>query len=825
MASTNLVFFSIFCSLSVALSAPDTIQENGSIRDGETIVSSEGKFEVGFFAPANSNRRYVGIWYKNISNGTVVWIANRDAPLNDTSGVLQIDGQGKLSLFSGEGQNQTVWTSNSSITAASSVVAQILDSGNLVLRPKDDTDPGSYLWQSFDYPGDTFLPGMKYGINLVTGLNRPLTSWRTPDDPSMGHYKNEMDPNGVPQFFLTRDSVIQFRSGPWNGLRFSGMPNLKPNPIYTFQFVFSSEEVYYTYNLTDSSVPTRMVLNTNGVLQRFTWIEHTQGWNLYLTAQMDNCDRYALCGPHGSCDINNSPACGCLKGFEPKYPQYWQMSDWSDGCVRKRPLSCQEGEGFLMYSGMKLPDTRQSWYNKTMNLEECQRVCLKNCNCTAFANMDISGEGSGCIHWFGDLIDLRDYTENGQDIYVRLAAAELDALSSSRGRKKARTIIIPVVTITFMLGLCVIMLILKKRKLIAGEEINIRTRRQEQIRAEENENNDLELPLFDFTTITTATKNFSLENKLGQGGFGPVYKGTLEDGQVIAVKRLSKSSRQGLDEFKNEVLCISKLQHRNLVKLLGCCIQEEERMLIYEYMPNKSLDSFIFDPTRKLILDWPRRAHIINGIARGLLYLHQDSRLRIIHRDLKASNILLDKKMNPKISDFGMARSFGGEESEGNTNRVVGTYGYMSPEYAIDGLFSVKSDVFSFGVLVLEIVSGKRNRKFSHPDHKLNLLGHAWRLLKDNKSDELIEASVRDSCNIPEVLRSIHVALLCVQQSPDDRPNMATVVLMLSSEIPLPLPKEPGFFSGRDLSDMESSSMKLDISAGNGITDTLIEGR
>lgn len=425
MASTKLFILSLFCTLFVVLSDTDTIQENESIREGETIVSSQGTFEVGFFAPANSNRWYVGIWYKNISPRTVVWVANRDVPLNDTTGVVQIDGQGRLSLFSTEGQNQSVWTSNSSITAASSVVAQILDSGNLVLRPQNNADPGSYLWQSFDYPGDTFLPGMKYGINLVTGHNRPLISRKTPDDPSTGDYKNAMDPNGVPQFFLTRGSVIQFRSGPWNGLRFSGMPNLKPNPIYTFEFVFDSEEVYYTYNLTDSSVPSRMVLNSNGVLQRFTWIEHTQGWNLYLTAQMDNCDRYNLCGPHGSCDINNSPACGCLKGFVPKYPLYWQMSDWFDGCVRKKPLSCQEGEGFLKYPGMKLPDTRQSWYNKTMDLNECQRVCLKNCNCTAFANMNISGGGSGCIHWFGDLIDLRDYTENGQDIYIRLDAVEL----------------------------------------------------------------------------------------------------------------------------------------------------------------------------------------------------------------------------------------------------------------------------------------------------------------------------------------------------------------------------------------------------------------
>ncbi|KAM0063417.1 putative protein kinase RLK-Pelle-DLSV family [Helianthus debilis subsp. tardiflorus] len=201
-----------------------------------------------------------------------------------------------------------------------------------------------------------------------------------------------------------------------------------------------------------------------------------------------------------------------------------------------------------------------------------------------------------------------------------------------------------------------------------------------------DDNEDLELPLFSLSTILHATNNFSFNNKLGEGGFGPVYKGVLEDGQEIAVKRLAKTSTQGLHEFKNEVISISKLQHQNLVKLLGCCIEGDEKMLIYEYMPNRGLDSFIFDTTPKELLGWRARYHIINGIARGLLYLHQDSRLRIIHRDLKASNILLDKDMNPKISDFGMARIFEGDQIEANTNRVVGTYGYMAPEYAGDGI-------------------------------------------------------------------------------------------------------------------------------------------
>ncbi|MED6126688.1 hypothetical protein PIB30_080796 [Stylosanthes scabra] len=190
---------------------------------------------------------------------------------------------------------------------------------------------------------------------------------------------------------------------------------------------------------------------------------------------------------------------------------------------------------------------------------------------------------------------------------------------------------------------------------------------------EERGEEDLELPMYDLATIVKATNNFSIDNKLGEGGFGPVYKGTLETGQEIAVKRLSGSSAQGMNEFKNEVILCAKLQHRNLVRVLGCCIQEDEKMLVYEYMSNKSLDLFLFDSIQSKFLDWSRRFDIICAIARGLLYLHQDSRLRIIHRDLKASNILLDCNMEAKISDFGMARLRGRDQDEGNTNRIVGT--------------------------------------------------------------------------------------------------------------------------------------------------------
>ncbi|MFS7984581.1 putative protein kinase RLK-Pelle-DLSV family [Helianthus anomalus] len=336
---------------------------------------------------------------------------------------------------------------------------------------------------------------------------------------------------------------------------------------------------------------------------------------------------------------------------------------------------------------------------------------------------------------------------------------------------------------------------------------------------------DLELPLYGLSTILKATKSFSINNKLGEGGFGPVYKGVLENGKEIAVKRLAKTSTQGLHQFKNEVISISRLQHRNLVKLLGCCVEGAEVMLIYEYMPNKGLDSFVSDETPMELIDWPTRYNIIIGIARGLLYLHQNSRLRIIHRDLKISNILLDKDMDPKISDFGTARAFGGTQTEAKTNKVVGTYGYLAPEYAGNGIFSIKSDVYSFGVVVLEIVSGLKNREFVHKEHCNNLTGHAWVLHNEDRSLELVAKCLGESSNVSQVLRSIHVALLCAQRHPEDRPTMTSVILMLESEGQLPSPKEPGFYVGKATQDTTKSSSLDKLWSNNDLSIIVLNGR
>ncbi|KAK6134491.1 hypothetical protein DH2020_031773 [Rehmannia glutinosa] len=591
--------------------ATDTINVTQNITDGESIVSSGGTFELGFFSPGNTNNRYVGMWYKNIAADKVVWVANREVPLTTNSGVLTVIHPGILVLLNDT--NNILWSSNISKSVVNNPIAQLLDNGNLVVRDANNDRPENFIWQSFDYPTDTFLPGIKFGWNFITGVETYLSSWKNDEDPSPGDFTYHLDPTGYPQIVMRQNKVETYRIGPWNGLRFSGFPNMRADPTYTLTLTMNKNEVHY--------------------------FEHT-------------IDRSVV----SSCHIGNSPACGCLNRFVPKDPEGWNRSDWSNGCVRRTNLSCQ-GDVFLRFSGIKLPDARHSWFNESMSLKECEAACLKNCSCMAYTALDFS-RGSGCLLWFDDLVDIRTLSADGQDIYIRMASSELE----SQGEKR-EILIASLTSVMVMVLIGVSLIYLKRRK------NDLKMRKEGKYSGSDQK--DSELPLFKLSTILKATNYFSIDNKLGEGV----------------------------------------------------------------------------------------------------------------------------------------------------------TFGYMSPEYAVDGLFSVKSDVFSFGTLVLEIVSGKRNRGFSHSDHHLNLLGHAWTLYKEERSPEIIDATLADSIDLLEVLRSIHVGLLCVQKKPEDRPSMSSVVLMLGNEGVFPPANQPGFFTEREPFIAENSSKANAISSTNEVTITLLEAR
>ncbi|KAK3433292.1 hypothetical protein EUGRSUZ_D00889, partial [Eucalyptus grandis] len=788
----------------------DILSQNNTIRDGNLLVSSGKKFALGFLSPGNSSHRYVGIWYYQVSEQTVVWVANRERPINGTSGALSIDSDGNLVLHETNG-SFLVWSTNVSYALSNySTTARLMDSGNLVLV-QDFSE--RMIWQSFDYPTDTMLPFMKLGLNRKTGLNRFLTSWKSPEDPTPGNCSYRIDPTGYPQLLLYKDGDPYWRAGSRTGDRWSGVPEITRAYIFNISFVNDPDEVSIMYGVIDASIITRMVVSESGSVRRSTWHDRDRRWIEYWFAPKDQCDFYGNCGPNSNCNPYDAGQfeCTCLPGLEPKSPGDWNLGDGSAGCVRRGGVSvCRSGEGFVKVARVKVPDTSKARANMSLNLKECKEECLRDCSCTAYASASESLGGSGCLTWHGNLVDTRTFADSGQDLYIRLDAIELALLLAS----------------SFLY-----LLVIKKRKdhrshnpLVSDMTTNS-TYLDGPLTVKDHDDGprgNRDVPLFDLSTIASATNNFSVLNKLGQGGFGSVYKGIMDNGLEIAVKRLSKLSGQGAEEFKNEVRLIAKLQHRNLVRILGCCVEEDEKMLIYEYLPNKSLDAFLFDKTRRSLLDWRKRFEIASGLARGLLYLHQDSRLRIIHRDLKASNVLLDEAMNPKISDFGMARICGADQIQGNTDHVVGTYGYMSPEYAMEGIFSIKSYVYSFGVLLLEIISGKRNSAYYHENPSSNL---AWELWKEGNCEDVIDESMGDSCSKEEALRCIQIGLLCVQEFADDRPNMSAVVFMLANnDVALAFPKRPAFvfkskYHGANLSSSDGTT------SVNDVTISEVEGR
>ncbi|XP_062208619.1 receptor-like serine/threonine-protein kinase SD1-8 [Phragmites australis] len=835
----------------------DTIDRVTSIAGNQTLVSAGRVYALGFFSPAGADgRTYLGIWYATIPGPTIVWVANRQNPVVNTPGVLILSASGRLVIL--DSNNDTVWSSAAPTirNITTRATAQLLDSGNFVLSSDGSGTDQSVAWQSFDYPTDTLLPGMKLGVDIKAGITRNITSWSSPTDPSPGNYTFKLVIGGLPQFFLVRGTTRIYTSGPWNGDILTGVPYLKSKD-FAFKVVYSPDETYYSYFIRDPSLFSRLIVDgTAGQLKRFSL--NNGAWSNFWYYPTDQCDFYAKCGPFGYCDPDRSPPCRCLPGFVPRSPEQWSLREWSGGCVRSTNLSCEAGDGFWVVNQMKLPQATDAMVYAGMTLDQCRQVCLSNCSCGAYSAANVSGGvGVGCVIWAVDLLDMRQYPIVVQDVYIRLAQSAIDVLKATdnpRRPHKSTLIVVVVATISGALLLlaaagCFCFWMKKVRKRQSDDMASLppsstgdhglpyrvryqpslspvsRDQQLDEVSGEmRHAEKDVDLPLFDLDVILVATDNFSDHNKIGAGGFGPVYMGKLDDGQQVAVKRLCQGSMQGVREFMNEVKLIAKLQHRNLVRLLGCCIDVDERILVYEYMHNQSLDTFIFDEGKRSLLRWQKRYEIILGIARGLQYLHEDSRFRIIHRDLKASNVLLDRNMVPKISDFGIARMFGGDQTTAYTGKVIGTYGYMSPEYAMDGIISMKSDVFSFGVLVLEIITGTRNRGSYVPELDLNLLGYAWMLWKEGRSVELLDEALGGSFHHSKVLRCIQVALLCVDAQARNRPLMSSVVTMLASEnAVLPEPNEPGVNVGRNTSDTESSQTRS--GTANFVTVTALEAR
>jgi len=419
-----------FCSCS-----SDTITIHKPIRDGELLISKSKTFALGFFTPGKSTSRYVGIWYNNLQPQTVVWVANRDAPINDTSGILSINPNGNLELHH-KLSTIPIWSTDVSLTQSernnTDVIAQLSDIANLVLTLNDTK---TVIWESFDHPTDTMLPYIKLGFDRKINQSWFLQSWKTEDDPGKGAFTVKFSTIGIPQLFMYNHDVRFWRVGHWNGAILVGLPNMKRDmAVRNVSFGEDDNYVSLSYNMFNKSVITRVVVQQYGFqqfgfFQTFTWDSQKSQWSRYWSEPTDQCANYGTCGSNSNCDPLNFEnfKCTCLLGFEPKFPRDWYESrDGSDGCVRKKGASvCGNGEGFIKVVSVKVPETSMAVAKGGLSLEECEKECFRNCSCTAYAVADVKNGGSGCLAWHGDLMDIQKLSDQGQDLFLRVDKVEL----------------------------------------------------------------------------------------------------------------------------------------------------------------------------------------------------------------------------------------------------------------------------------------------------------------------------------------------------------------------------------------------------------------
>uniref|UniRef100_M8AXL9 Receptor-like serine/threonine-protein kinase n=1 Tax=Aegilops tauschii TaxID=37682 RepID=M8AXL9_AEGTA len=771
----------------------DTISAAQPLAGGEKLVSGNGRGALGFFETGSDSNWYMGIWFNTVPKLTPAWVANRDDPIkNITSLELTISGDGNLVILN-RSSSSIIWSSQARATATDTI-AVLLNTGNLVLQ-NSSSNPSDVFWQSFDYPTDTFLPGAKLGYDKVTGLNRRLVSWKNLIDPATGAYHEELDPSGLDQFLLTplNSSTPYWYSGVWNGQYFALMPEMSNGYFMNFTFVDNDQEKYFMYTLHDETTVIRNYVDVSGQAKTNMWQESSQNWVPMFAQPKAQCDVYAVCGPSTICDDNTLPSCNCMKGFAVRSPKDWKLYDLTSGCLRNTPLDCSNRstistDRFYPMPCVRLPQNDDHSKPAAASSGECAQICLGDCSCTAYSF--VKGE---CSAWHGELLDWRQHqcsdssSTNGETLYLRLAAKEFPSQQASR-RGKTNVILVisaTVASLGLLAALVLLIIIWRNRTKLSGGTLKIA----------KGVNGII---AFRYADLQRATKSFS--EKLGGGSFGSVFKGSLGDSTTIAVKRLDHAN-QGEKQFRAEVSSIGIIHHINLVRLIGFCCEGGRRLLVYEHMPNRSLDLHLFQSNATM--PWHARYQIALGVARGLAYLHDSCQDCIIHCDIKPENILLDASFAPKIADFGMAKLLGRDFSRVLTT-VRGTAGYLAPEWISGVAVTTKIDVYSYGMVLLEIISGRRNSWAPCScggDHGVYFpVNVAQKLLEGSDIGSLVDHMLHGDVNLDEAATACKVACWCIQDDEFDRPTMGEVVQILEglSEISVPpMPRVLQAMSGR----------------------------
>ncbi|KAF7011859.1 hypothetical protein CFC21_026124 [Triticum aestivum] len=775
------VFLGLLLSLHAAsrrgAAAMDTVSAGNGLAGRDRLVSNNTKFALGFFKmDSKSSHTYLGIWFNKVPKIMPVWSANGESPVIDPiSPELAIAGDGNLAILN-QATKKVIWSTHDHANVTTNdTKAVLMNNGNFVLHSSSNSS--MVFWQSFDYPTDTLLAGAKIGWDKTTGLNRRLVSRKNLIDQAPGLYTLGLGQNRLGH--LLWNSTLEFwTSGAWNGRYFNLAPEMIGALTPNFTFINTENESTFMYTLRDDEAIVQCAIDVYGQGLVGAWLEPIHNWLINYRQPIFQCDVFATCGPFTICRENVDPLCSCMKGFSLGSPKDWDLGDRSHGCRRNTPLGC-ENEGnkpglavkFYPVQGMRLPHEGAKVPAATSG-DDCQRICLGNCSCTAYSY----GKG-GCSIWHGKLYNVKQQSDassaaNGDTLYIRLAAAELPESVVNKKQSGINLVGAAVGASAAALVLVILGLVIwsKKGKWFTSTPVN-----------------GVGIISFRYADLQRATKNFT--ERLGGGSFGSVFKGYLSDSVTLAVKRL-EGAHQGDKQFRAEVSSVGIIQHINLVKLIGFCCKGDERLLVYEFMPNQSLDVHLFK-ANGTALDWSLRYQIATGVARGLAYLHTGRRDCIIHCDIKPENILLDTSFVAKIADFGMAKVLGREFSQALTT-TRGTIGYLAPEWISGSAVTSKVDVYSYGMVLFEIISGRRNSsQVVDGDYSAFFPLQVARKLLSGEIGSLVDPNLQGNVNLEEVVRVCKVACWCIQDDEFDRPTMAEVVQFLEGVIEVDMPRVP----------------------------------
>ncbi|XP_052174615.1 putative receptor protein kinase ZmPK1 [Diospyros lotus] len=746
--------------------------------EGDFLISPSGAFSGGFYK-VGTNAYCFSIWFTNSVNKTVVWMANRDQPVNGIGSKLTPHRNGNLLLTDSDGS--FVWSTNT--FSEQYVEVQLLETGNLVLINQRE----NIIWESFDFPTDTILPNQPFLRNMT------LVSMRSPGTYLSGYYNFKFDDNNVLNLIYNgplvssvywpdpQKTVFVSWRNPYNSSRLAFLDDLGS--------FHSSDNLNFKGSNFGVGLRRRLTLDYDGILRLYSLEESTGLWEIsWWPGGVEACTVHGLCGAYGICSYNPLPTCSCPDGFSRYDP-----SDWTKGCSPQFDLNCNATElDFVMVPSTDYTGNDLDMGVTGISFEACRKSCLNDCNCQGFG---YSLDGQGHCSRKGSLLNGDRRLDSASSMHIKVrrgavipqaeqrqartnnslncSAAEVMLFDAVKKYGKSKEYMKYLISFVTMVGVIEMVCIglgwwFFLQKHVHEELVNMGYIALA-----------MDFRRFTFSELKRATQNFKQE--IGKGGFGTVYKGILNNERVVAVKRL-EGILQGEAEFWAEVSIIGKLNHQNLVKMWGFCAEDEQKLLVYDYMENGSLDKILFSDTSKT-LDWDQRYNIALGTAKGLSYIHEECLEWVVHCDVKPENILLDDKLEPKVADFGMSKLFKDDVDSG-FSRVRGTRGYLAPEWMRLKNINVKADVYSYGIVVLELLTGRRASGFQlqegHENEHDHLVKWARERIERGRLGEVIDPRLLNYDNDGERLeRLARVALLCVGEERDSRPAMSEVVQLL----------------------------------------------